>query len=193
MSPTSFCPGAVAVKSRLIRSGMSARLAACLVVPLREASWLAGHQIELAHQVPHHLRVAADAPAGQLGVDAPVPVPAVAVGERLDDHWLEPVPPLRGRRRRPVQPLVVSRNRYLQPLTHLLDRVPSRPVAAGGGLLRVDELVPSHHRRSFAKKAAAFARNSFSSFSSRFSRSNSRNRARSETVNGSSSWGCAFS
>jgi hypothetical protein len=36
MSPTNFCPGMVAVKSRLTRSGMSARLAACWVVPSRE-------------------------------------------------------------------------------------------------------------------------------------------------------------
>ena len=52
------------------------------------------------------------------------------------------------------------------------------------GLLRGDERVLLAHRNSFAKKAAAFPKNSRSSLSSRFSRSSSANRARSETVNG---------
>src|SRR5689334_12292404 len=58
-------------------------------------------------------------------------------------------------------------------------------------LFRVDERVLLAHRYSWAKKAAAFPRNSVVIRNSRFSRSSSRSRARSGRVNGGSSPACS--
>src|SRR5689334_22711475 len=58
-------------------------------------------------------------------------------------------------------------------------------------LFRVGERVLLAHRYSWAKKAAAFPRNSVFIRNSRFSRSSSRSRARSGRVNGGSSPACS--
>src|SRR4029453_1796220 len=89
----------------------------------------------------------------------------------------------RGRRGRSVPPGVEARGRNLQPGAHLHDRVVF--------LFRVDERVFLAHRYSWAKKAAAFPRNSVFIRNSRFSRSSSRSRARSGRVNGGSSPACS--
>src|SRR4029453_7700619 len=89
----------------------------------------------------------------------------------------------RGRRGRSVPPGVEARGRHLQPGAHLHDRVVF--------LFRVDERVHLAHRYSWAKKAAAFPRNSVFIRNSRFSRSSSRRRARSGNVKGGSSPACS--
>src|SRR5215207_3466300 len=110
-------------------------------------------------------------------------VGAVGVGEHGPDEQLQPFAAVRGRRGRPIPPFVVARPRHAQPGAGPQDGV--------GRLLRVDELKLCGHRYFWAKKAAAFPRNSVFIRSSRFSRSNSRSRARSETVSGGSSSACS--
>src|SRR5919206_3958743 len=91
--------------------------------------------------------------------------------------------PLTGDRQRSVAPLVIARGGHLQPNTHFCDGIPS--------LLRIDERELLAHRYSWAKKAAAFPKNSVFIRNSRTSRSSSRSRARSDNVNGGSSPACS--
>src|SRR4051794_12280615 len=144
---------------------------------------LTGLQAQLAHQVAHQLRAGRDAAADQLGVDPPMTVGAVGVVEDGGDQRLEVLAAAGGGRGRPVPPLVEPGRRHPHPLAHLANGIDI--------LLRVDELVSGAHRYSWAKKAAAFPRNSAFIRSSRFSRSSSRSRARSETVSGGSSSPCS--
>src|SRR5512144_2182146 len=102
---------------------------------------------------------------------------------RLLDQQAQVGAPAPGRRFRPRRPLVEPRPGHPKPCARLHDRV--------ARLLRVDELMASVHRYSWAKKAAAFPRNSAFIRSSWFSRSSSRSRARSETVSGGSSSACS--
>src|SRR6185369_17379037 len=138
---------------------------------------------QLAHDRPHELRAAPLALADQRGVDAAMPVGFVRVVVDPLDEGGESLPAARGRRGRPVVPLVEPGGGHGQPLAHLHDRVLR--------LLRIDELVLRAHRYSWAKKAAAFPRNSALMRSSRFSRSSSRSRARSETDSGGFSSACS--
>src|SRR6266540_3019545 len=140
-------------------------------------------QAELAHQRAHQLRAAQVALPGQRGVHPPVPVGAVGVVEDRLDEQLQLLPPTRGARGGPVPPFVEPRGGHPRPRAHLDDRVVR--------LLGVDELVFRAHRYSWAKKAAAFPRNSVFIRSSRTSRSISRRRARSEMLKGGSSSTCS--
>src|SRR6266511_4210775 len=101
----------------------------------------------------------------------------------MRDQGLQRLLPGHGRRVGAAAPFVIPRPRHAHPFTHLGDRVV--------GLLSVDEPVPTAHRYSWAKKAAAFPRNSAFIRSSRTSFSNSRSRARSETDSGGSSSACS--
>src|SRR4029450_718592 len=114
------------------------------------------------------------------------PVGAIAGLEQRLDLDLEQLPPLCGGTGRSVQPLVVARPRYLQPAPHPVDGG-----STGRGVLDVDERVFVAHRGSLAKYAAAFFRKAFSISSSRFWRSNSRSRARSDNSTGGASLACA--
>src|SRR4029077_16798755 len=115
--------------------------------------------------------------------DAAIAIGAVGgVEDRLDESG-QPSPTARRRRGRAIPPGVEARGRNLQPRAHLHDRVVC--------LFRVDERVLLAHRYSWAKKAAAFPRNSVFIRNSRFSRSSSRSRARSGRVNGGSSSACS--
>src|SRR5664280_523402 len=87
------------------------------------------------------------------------------------------------RRARPAAPFIERGGGHGHPLAHLHDRVQC--------LLRVDELVLTAHRYSWAKKAAAFPKNSVFIRNSRTSRSSSRSRARSATLNAGSSSTCS--
>src|SRR5258708_7765788 len=80
-------------------------------------------------------------------------------------------------------PFVVCRSRHVHPDEHAHERVVF--------LLAVDELELLGHRYSWAKKAAAFPRNSAFIRSSRTSFSSSRSRARSLIVSGGSSPACS--
>src|SRR5664280_731606 len=123
------------------------------------------------------------AEAGQLGMHPPVAVGVVGVGEHLPDQQAPLGPAGRRRRARPAAPFIEPGGGHGHPLAHLHDRVQC--------LLRVDELVLTAHRYSWAKKAAAFPKNSVFIRNSRTSRSSSRSRARSETLNAGSSSTCS--
>src|SRR5664280_1521964 len=182
MSPTSFTPGRSAVKSWHSRSGTVAASPATVVVgPPRPR--LAGPQVQLPHQRPDELRAGGHAEAGQLGLYPPVAVGVVGLGEHLPDQQPQLGPAGVRRRARPAAPFIEPRGRHHHPLAHLHDRVQC--------LLRVDELVLTAHRYSWAKKAAAFPKNSVFIRNSRTSRSSSRSRARSETLNAGSSSTCS--
>src|SRR6266542_2503099 len=144
---------------------------------------LAGHQAQALHQPADQLLAGAHAQTGELGGHPPVAVGAVGVGEHMRDQGLQRLLPGHGRRVGAAAPFVIPRPRHAHPFTHLGDRVV--------GLLSVDEPVPTAHRYSWAKKAAAFPRNSAFIRSSRTSFSNSRSRARSETDSGGSSSACS--
>src|SRR3954468_3908810 len=144
---------------------------------------LAGLQAQLAHQLADQLGAAGHAGAGQRGMDAPVAVGAIGVVEDRLDQRGKIGAAAGGGRGRSVAPLVEPRRRHSGPRAHVAHGVVV--------LLRVDELVACAHRYSWAKKAAAFPRNSAFMRSSRFSRSSSRSRARSETVSGGSSSACS--
>src|SRR6266496_4199924 len=144
---------------------------------------LAGHQAQLAHQPADQLIARLHAEAGKLSVHASVAVGAVGLSEDVLDEDLQLLLALGGRRFLPAAPLMKPRPRHVHPLAHLAGRVVS--------LLGVDELVLRAHRYSWAKKAAAFPRNSAFIHSSRTSFSSSRSRARSETVSGGSSSACS--
>src|SRR6478609_6778560 len=145
-----------------------------------------GHRVPddlLAEAMAHGLVVVQVPPPGQLRVDPAVPAGAVRVLEREPHPGVQQLAPHVGRRRRPVPPLVVPGAGHPGPTAHLDHRVIA--------FFASDERVLRVHRCFFAKKATDFPRNSFSIFSSRFSRSNSRNRARSETDSSGSSPACA--
>src|SRR4051794_16534373 len=144
---------------------------------------LARLQAQLGHQLADQLRAAGHAGAGQRGMDAPVAVGAIGVVEDRLDQRGKIGAAAGGGRGRSVAPLVEPRRRHSGPRAHVAHGVVV--------LLRVDELVACAHRYSWAKKAAAFPRNSAFMRSSRFSRSSSRSRARSETVSGGSSSACS--
>src|SRR4029450_825533 len=152
---------------------------------------LARHQAPVAHDRADQFRGAALTLAGQLGVHPAVAVGGVRVVEYLLNQQSQAFPPGGGRRFRPMTPLVIARGRHLQPCTHFHHRVLQPAVRCPRSLLRIDELVPSAHRYSWAKKAAAFPRNSFFRRSPRTSFSTSRTRARWETVRGGSSPACS--
>src|SRR3954452_7848007 len=180
MSPTSFVPGVSAQKSPPSRSGAGGLSPATVVT---ERPGLARDQAELAHDRADQLRAASLALTGQRGVDAPVPVGLVGVVEDPLDEDGEPFAPPLGCRGGALAPLVAAGRGHTQPRAHSDDWVLH--------LLRVDELVLGGHRYSWAKKAAAFPRNSAFIFSSRFSRSSSRSRARSDIDSGRSSSACS--
>jgi hypothetical protein len=152
---------------------------------------LARLQAQLAHQRPDQFQGAGVAGAQQRGVDPPVAVRLVRQLENHHDQLFQFLPACRSRRLRPAPPLVIARTGNPQPLAHLHDGVLGPAVRSQSAFLRVDELVPSLYRYSLAKNAAAFPRNSRSSFSSRTSFSSSRSRACSEIVSGGSSPACA--
>src|SRR5664280_2479970 len=144
---------------------------------------LAGPQVQLPHQRSDELQAGGHAEAGQLGLYPPVAVGVVRVGEHLPDQQPQLGPAGRRRRARPAAPFIEPGCGHGHPLAHLHDRVQC--------LLRVDELVLTAHRYSWAKKAAAFPKNSVFIRNSRTSRSSSRSRARSETLNAGSSSTCS--
>src|SRR5271157_2518916 len=150
---------------------------------------LAGHQVQLPHELADQLVADLLAAADQGRVHAPVPVFfPVGLEQRLDLDFQQ-LAPLRCGRFRPRPPVVVSGFRYSQPFAHLHD---GGSVARCGlvGVLRVDELVFLGHRCSLAKYAAAFFRNAFSISRSRTRRSISRTRSASGISDGS---GCPAS
>ncbi len=142
-------------------------------------SGLAGDQVELAHQVPYELGADLLALPDELGVHPAIPVGLVGMLENSLDECGEVLTANRRGWGRPVPPFVISRRGHLGPLAHLHDGEVS--------LLRVDELKFRAHRDSWAKKAAAFPRNSAFIRNSRFSFSSSRRRARSVIDSGGSS------
>jgi hypothetical protein len=140
---------------------------------------LAGDQAQVTHDLPDRLVVGIRATAGQVRVDAPVPVGAVGGLERERDQRLQPPPAQLGGRGRTATPLVVPGPGDPRPPAHALD-----PIVA---FFATDERVLHAHFDFLAKKAVAFPRNSFSIRNSRTSRSSSFNRARSDNVNSGSS------
>ncbi len=139
------------------------------ILPCRDTvgDRLSAGEVLLPQHAPHQLPRADDAAGDQVAVDTPVPVAAVRGGVRLrGEHRDSGTPSGRGRQR-PLTPGVVAAARDLE--QHAAP--PDRETRAC--LLRTDERIPRAHRRSFAKKAAAFPRNSLSSRSCRFSRSSS--------------------
>src|SRR3954470_9810590 len=144
-----------------------------------ERAGLAGDQAQLAHDRAEQFRGEALALAVQGGMDPAVPVGVVGVVEDPLDEGGQAGPAPGGRRGGPVAPLVEARGRHAHPRAHFHDLV--------ARLLGIDERELRAHRYSWAKKAAAFPRNSAFIFSSRFSRSSSRSRARSEIDSGGSS------
>src|SRR5450432_2114740 len=147
---------------------------------------LAGHQAQLPHDPADQLRAGRDARAGQLLSDPPVPVSAVGILEHMTDQRGEVLAAFRGGALRPRPPFIETGLRYVQPFAH----VPDGRSGLAGGVLRIDELIHVAYRCSAAKYAAAFDRNSAFILSSRFSRSSSRSRARSESCSGGSSSAC---
>src|SRR5437588_1290658 len=149
---------------------------------------LAGPQAQLPHERTDQLQPGSHAPPRQLGGHASVAVGAVGVFERLANHQLEFVSPGRGGGFRSGFPVVESGPGHAQPGTHLSDSGSIGRIFCSrtSGVLRIDELIFRGYRCSVAKYAVAFARNSHFALSSRFSRSNSRSRARSETSKGGS-------
>src|SRR6185437_7621306 len=150
-----------------------------------EGSGLGAGEVLLAQHPPHQLPGALDAGLLEVAVDAPVAVRAVRGRVRLRRRRGGLGASGRRRRQRAVTPGVVAARRDLE--QHAAP--PGRE--AGARLLRPDERVALAHRRSFAKKAAAFPRNSLSSRSCRFSRSSSASRARSLIDSGVSETGCS--
>src|SRR6185312_10412204 len=148
---------------------------------------LARHQPQEPHQRPDERGGTRLTPPQQRGVHPPISVGLIGVGERLLDQQHQIVTSCRGRRHRPAQPFIETGRRHLQPLTHPDDPILRHALSVTGCLLHIDELIPSTHRYSWAKKAAAFPRNSLFKRSSRTSASSSRNLARSDNVNGGSS------
>src|SRR5207244_2097659 len=136
-------------------------------------SWLAGDQAQLPHQGADELGAAGHAAAVEFGVDTAVAVRFIEFVEDLLNEFLESGPAAGGDRVGPTAPFVVSRFRDVHPVEHAYKRVVV--------LLAVDELELLGHRYSWAKKAAAFPRNSAFIRSSRTSFSSSRSRARSLT------------
>src|SRR5664280_496999 len=110
--------------------------------------------------------VAASPATVVLGRHPPVAGGVVGVGEHLPDQQAQLGPAGVRRRARPAAPFIEPRGGHHHPLAHLHDRVQC--------LLRVDELVLTAHRYSWAKKAAAFPKNSVFIRNSRTSRSSSR-------------------
>src|SRR4029077_16607653 len=149
---------------------------------------LAGLQAQLAHDGADQLRPGRHAPRHQVRVDPPVPVRVIRIPERLLHIQRQYPASFRRRRFRRVPPFVEPGAGHLHPDAHFHDRrhvlMVRFPVSR---ILRVDELEFLGHRWSRAKYAAAFFMNSSSIFSSRVSRSSSRNRACSLTVSGGSS------
>src|ERR1022692_471553 len=147
---------------------------------------LAVHQSQLAHDLADQPGAGGDARAGQLRGDPPVPVGAVGVLEYVPDQRGEVLAASRGGALRPAPPFIETGLRYFQPFAH------ARYTRSGlaGGVLRIDELIHVAYRCSAAKYAAAFERNSAFILSSRFSRSSSRSRARSDSCSGGSSSAC---
>src|SRR5580704_10622664 len=151
---------------------------------------LAGHQAQRPHQAADQFSAGRDAPPGELLSDAPVPVGAVRIIKRFPDQQPEPLLSFRGGAVRPRPPLIESRFRHSQPPAHAHNAGSMTPAGGRVSALRVDELIHVAHRGSLAKYAAAFFRNAFSISSSRFLRSSSRSRARSDTCSGGSSSAC---
>ena len=122
---------------------------------------LRGSQLLLAHDGADRVRRDRHALAVQCGGDAPVPVGHVRGVELGFDHQGQ-LPPsdLRGGVG-PAEPVVVSGLGHSDQLAHGCDWAVA--------FFAADELVALAHRRSFAKKAAAFFKNSFSARSSLFS------------------------
>src|ERR671926_319434 len=142
---------------------------------------LAGHQVKVTHQLAHKLGADLLALARKVGMHPTIPIRLIGKLKNRLDKGFKPFAASRGGRSRPVSPLIISRLGNLGPLAHL-HKGKVRP-------LRVDELELRAHRDSWAKKAAAFPKNSAFIFSSRFSFSSSRRRARSVIDNGCSSPG----
>ena len=141
-------------------------------------------EVAFAHHAPHQLPRADDTVGEQVAVDTPVPIRSVRgrVSDRGQPSDLG-TPGRRGRQR-PLTPGVVAARRDLEQHAAPTDREPR------ARLLRSDERIPLAHRRSFAKKAAAFPRNSTST-AAPTPRLSSASRARSLTVNGDSDTGCS--
>ncbi len=120
---------------------------------------------QLVHDAAHQPLRGADAAPSERGEHPPEPVHAVRLSVYRADLLCQPRPPGCGRRERalPFRPGVVAGARDLEEPGHEADRVV--------GLLRVHERELLAHRCSFAKKAAAFFKNVFSSASLRFSAS----------------------
>src|SRR5664279_1679855 len=110
---------------------------------------LAADQVQLPHQRPDELRADGHAEAGQLGMHTPVAVGVVRVGEHLPDQQPQLGPAGRRRRARPAAPFIEPGGGHRHPLAHLHDRVQC--------LLRVDELVLTAHRYSWAKEGRRFS------------------------------------
>ena len=180
MSPTIFSPGAAALKSRATRSGIGPAWP-CFVVDGRQGrGWQATRpSSRISARTSSSSRL--DTPAGQLPSHPAVPIGAVGILECLRDQQLQLAPSFRGRGLWPGPPFVKPGAGYPQPAAHLRDRRSAGRFCGHGGILRLDERVLLAHRGSFAKYAAAFFRNAFSISSSRFRRSSSRSRARSDT------------
>ena len=106
MSPTIFAPGVSAVKSRFTRSGIGPAWPWRGGGPPRPR--LAGHQAQLPHQGADQLQPGAHAPAGQLGVHAPVPVGAIGIIECLPDYELQLFPAFRRCAFRPRPPFIIA-------------------------------------------------------------------------------------
>lgn len=142
---------------------------------------LAGDQVKATHQLAHELEADLLALTHEVGVHPAIPIRLIGKLKNGLDECFEVLAAIRGGRSRPVSPLIISRLGNVGPLTHLHKGKVSP--------LRVDELEFRAHRDSWAKKAAAFPKNSAFILSSRFSFSSSRRRARSVNDNGCSSSG----
>ncbi len=138
---------------------------------------LTGHKSQLTGQVTDQLPARSDPASGECGVQPAIAVGRIGPDELVSDQGFEDVAAPGGGGVRAGSPRIEPGRGHLQPAAHRRDR----KRAFGSGERCVDELVLLAHRGSWAKYAAAFFRNSFSSFTSRYLRSSSRSRARSLT------------
>src|SRR5512147_1200270 len=121
MSPTSFPPGALAVKLRPTRSGTGTGCALGEAEASRPR--LAGLKAQFAHESADQLQTGSDTPPAQLGLDAPIAVGAVGAFKDFPDERLQFLaPPGRGGFRT-GSPVVVAGPGHAEQMTHELDAV----------------------------------------------------------------------
>ncbi len=148
MSPTSRSPGAWAVKSRSIRSGLPAGCPSWIVVRLW-ARGLDGPQAQFPHQIGDQPDAGLDPLAVELGGHPPAPRGLLGLGEDPDDLNSKLPAPGRGRGLDPSPPGIATGPGHTQEPAHPPDRI--------GGLLRLDQRAAFGYCGVRAKKPRLFS------------------------------------